>query len=138
MKQSLPGIAAIQYLYCSALPLNLELKSMAGVPVGIYQQLTDVCFTGNPTCITESEYDNHAQSEKTTLTFSSTDELPVNKRLAFVVADINGHKFIIGHFEDPFPTIKRTRSLGTPDEEKAGYTYEVKLIGRKTLIEVNI
>ena len=37
---------------------------------------------------------------------------------------------------DPFPTIKRTGSLGTPDEEKAGYTYEVTLIGRKTLMDV--
>ena len=36
------------------------------------------------------------------------------------------------------PTIKRTGSLGTPDEEKAGYSYEVTLIGRKTLIPVSI
>jgi hypothetical protein len=69
---------------------------------------------------------------------AKTDELPVNKRLAFVISDVNGHHYIIGHFEDPFPAIKRTGSLGTPDEEKAGYTYEVTLIGRKTLIEVNI
>lgn len=136
MKQSLPGIIAIRYLYCSSLPLNIEFKSISGVPVGIYLPMTMVCFSGNPTCITESEHDNHAQSEKTVLTFQSVDELPINRQLAFLVSDVCGRHYIIGHFEDPFPTIKRTQNLGTPGDEKAGYTYEVTLIGRKTLIQV--
>ena len=101
----------------------------------IYKRKLD-SFSGNPTCITESEHDNHAQTEKTVLTFQSVDELPINRQLAFVVSDVCGRHYIIGHFEDPFPTIKRTQNLGTPGDEKAGYTYEVTLIGRKTLIQV--
>lgn len=138
MKQSFPGIIAINFLECSALPKNIEMRCLAGIPVAILGGLTSVCFSGTPTCITESEYDNHAQSERTILTFVSVDELPVRHRLAFVIQDANGHSFLIGHFEAPHPTIKRTASLGTPSEEKAGYTYEVKLIGHKTLIEVNL
>lgn len=138
MKQSFPGIIAISYLECSELPKNIEMKSLTGIPVAIYESMTSVCFSGNPSCITESEYDNHAQSERTTFTFVSIDELPIRHRLAFVVHDVNGHIYLIGHREAPYPTIKRTGSLGTPTEEKAGYTYEVTLIGRKTLIEVNL
>ena len=138
MKQSLPGIIAIYYLECSALSKNIEMKSLAGVPVAIYESMTSVCFSGNPTCITESEYDSHTESERTTLTFVSTSKIPVRHHLAFVVQDVNVHNYLIGHLEAPYPTIKRTGSLGTPTEEKAGYTYEVVLIGRKTMIKVAV
>ena len=37
-----------------------------------------------------------------------------------------------------FPIIKRTHQTGEADGEKAGYVYEVSLIGRKTLILVSI
>ena len=56
-----------------------------------------------PTCITESEYDSHAQSERTTLIFLSIDELPVRHRLAFVVQDVNGqlpHRSLGGSISD--------------------------------------
>ena len=138
MKQSLPGIVAISYIECSELPKNIEMRSLAGIPVAIYGNLTGVCFSGNPTCITESEYDSHAQSERTTLTFVSTCELPVRRRLAFVVQDVNGRNYLIGHLEAPHPTIRCTGSLGTPSEEKAGYTYEVTLIGRKALVPIEM
>ena len=88
-------------------------------------------------CITESEYDNHAQTEKTVLTFQSVQELPIRRELAFVMTDAQGDSYVIGHAEAPFPTVKVTRSHGTPAEEKAGFTYEVKLIGRKTLAKVS-
>ena len=138
MKQSLPGIVAISYLECSDLPKNIEMRSLAGIPVAISGIISAVCFSGSPTCITESEYDSHAQSERTTLTFVSVGELPIRHRLAFVVQDVNGHSYLIGHLEAPHPTVRCTGSLGIPSEEKAGYTYEVTLIGRKTLIEVNL
>ena len=139
MKQSsLPGITAIKYIPCVSLPLNIELKALVGHPFGIYDTLTEVCFTGTTTCITESEYDNHAQTEKTVLTFQSVQELPIRRQLAFVVTDAQGDSYVIGHAEAPFPTVKVTHSHGTPAEEKAGFTYEVKLIGRKTLAKVSL
>lgn len=137
-RSSLPGIIAIRYIPCTSLSLNIEIKALTGLPIGIYDIMTEVCFSGTPTCITESEYDNHAQSEKTTLTFQSVDELPIRRPLAFVITDAQGNHFITGHAEAPFPTVKATRSHGTPADEKAGFTYEVKMIGRKTLAPVVI
>lgn len=136
-KSSLPGITAIRYIPCVSLPLNIELKALVGQPIGIYDTMTEVCFTGTPTCITESEYDNHAQTEKTILTFHSVQEVPIRRQLAFVITEAQDNSFVIGHAEAPFPTVKVTHSHGTPAEEKAGYTYEVKLIGRKTLIKLS-
>ncbi len=136
MKQSLPGIIAIAYLECSKLSFNIEERKLAGLNVGIYEPLTKVCFAGMPTCVTESTHDKHSQSERTTLTFQSVDDIPIRHNLAFVVTDVQGQNYVIGHAEDPFPSIKRNKNLGTPKDEKAAYTYEVVMIGRKTLIEV--
>ncbi len=137
MKQSLPGIIAIAYLECDKLSYNIEERSLAGLRVGVYEPTTKVCFSGMPTCITESEYDKHSQSERTTLTFQTVDDIPVRRNLAFIVTDVQEQSYIIGHAEDPFPTIKRSRNLGTPAEEKAVYTYEVTMIGRKSIIEMD-
>ena len=137
-QSSIPGITAIRYIPCSFLSSNIELKAIAGLPLGIFGILTEVCFSGTPTCITESEYDNHTQSEKTTLTFHSLDDLPIRNQIAFVVTDTHEQNFLIGHAEAPFPTIMAKRNFGTPAEEKAGFAYEVTLIGRKTLVKVYI
>ncbi|MBR2231532.1 MAG: hypothetical protein IJ891_04115 [Prevotella sp.] len=59
----------------------------------------------------------------------------------------NAISFVMKHDGLEFPaavkeladkTVKVTRSHGTPAEEKAGFTYEVKLIGRKTLAKVSL
>ena len=138
MKQYLPGIVRIAYIGCASLPLNIEMKALVGIPSGIYDMIKEVCFTGTPTCVTENVYDNHAQVEKSTLTFSSTDDIPLRQLLAFLALDTNGRWWLIGHHEDPFPIIKRTHQTGEADGEKAGYVYEVSMIGRKTLIRVNL
>ena len=113
-------------------------ESFGGHTFGFYDTLTEVCFTGTPTCATESDYDNHSRTEKTVLTFHSVEVLPIRRQLAFIVTDAQGNSYVIGHAEDPFPTVKVTHSHGTPAEEKAGFTYEVKLIGRKTHVVTGI
>ena len=138
MKQSLPGIVRIAYLGCVNVPSNIEMRALVGIPSGVYDLIHEVCFSGTPLCVTENEYDRHAQVEKTKLTFSSTDEIPIRQQLAFIVLDTNGQWWLIGHQEDPYPVIKRTHQTGEPDGEKAGNVYEVTFIGRKTLISVSI
>ena len=137
MKQYLPGIVRIAFIGSGNVPANIELKAIAGIPVDVNEPITDVCFTGIPTCTTESVNDNHAQVEKTTLTFSSTDDVPIKQRIAFLILDANGQWWLIGHRESPFPVIRCTHHTGEADGEKAGYVYEVTLIGRKALIPVN-
>lgn len=138
MKKSLPGIVRIAYIECMNVPEHIELKALAGIPVGVYEQMTEICFTGNGTCTCESEYDNHAQVEKATLTFFSTDKLPIRRAIAFLALDTNGQWWLLGHRETPYPTIKRTQHSGTPGEERAVYTYEISMIGRKALIPVSV
>ena len=118
--------------------VNIELKALVGHPFGFYDTLTEVCFTGTPTCVTESDYDNHSRTEKIVLTFHSVEVLPIRRQLAFIVTDAQGDSYVIGHAEDPFPTVKVTHSHGIPADEKAGFTYEVVLIGLKTLAKVSI
>ena len=138
MKQSLPGITAIDYIECSSLPDNLEMKAMVGIPIGIFVSMTEVPFSGMPTCVTDSDYDSHAQVERSVLTFQSTEDLPIRGCLAFIIRDANGKHWLMGHKEAPYPVIKRTQHLGVPESEKAGYIYEVTLIGRKALVPVTV
>lgn len=102
MRQSLPGIKFIGYLPCSLLPPNILQKALAGVPVAIYSPPTPVEHYGNAECIAEQEYDHGSYLEKTTLTFTTTDEIPCNGPIAFVVTDVNNQSYVIGRRETPF------------------------------------
>lgn len=138
MKKSLPGIVRIAYIGCVNVPQHIEMKALVGIPSGVYDMITEVCLAGRATCVCESEYDNHAQVEKATLTFFSTEEIPIRQTLAYLVLDTNGQWWLLGHREPPYPTVRRSQHTGTPGEERAVYTYEVSLIGRKALIPVSV
>ena len=134
MKQSLPGIKRIAFVECSLLPANITYRAMAGVPVGIFTTVEDVCKIGEATCETEEQFDNNSQVEKATLTFFTLDELPTYRHLAFVVSTTDGDTFVIGTKELPYPTVKITRSTGTPDGEPSVRKYEVSFTAKKSLV----
>ena len=138
MKQSLPGIVRIAYIGCVNLPQYIEMKTLAGIPSGVYDMIKEVCFAGTASCVCESEYDNHAQVEKATLTFFSVDSIPIRQAIAFLALDSNGQWWLLGHHEPPYPTVRRAFHTGAPADDKAGYTYEVTLMGRKALIPVSV
>jgi len=138
MRQSLPGINAIGCLPCEVLPSHIEERELCGIPVQIQRNATAVPFVGVPTCITESDYDNNGRSEVTTLTFMTTEKVAARRRMAFVVHQNNGSVYLIGHLEQPFPTVKVSRHSGVPDSDRAVYTVEVKLIGRRTLVPSDV
>lgn len=138
MKQSLPGINAIGCLPCEVLPSHIEEREMCGIPVQVNQYAAAVAFVGTPTCITESEYDNNGRSERTVLTFMTTEKVETRRRRAYAVRQNNGNAYLIGHLEQPFPTVKVTRHSGTPDSDRAVYTVEVSLIGRRTLVPSDV
>ena len=107
---------------------------MAGVPVGIFTTVEDVCKIGEATCETEEQFDNNSQVEKATLTFFTLDELPIYRHLAFVISTTDGDTFVIGTKELPYPTVKITRSTGTPDGEPSVRKYEVSFTAKKSLV----
>ena len=138
MRQSLPGISAIGYLECSLLPSHMEERVMCDIVVPIQGNAEAIPFVGTPTCVTESEYDHNGQSEKTTLSFFTTEKISTRHKMAFVVKQNSGGVYVIGHLEQPYPTVMITRHSGTPDNDKAVYAVEVSLIGRRTLIASNV
>lgn len=134
MKQSLPGIKRIAFVDCSLLPANITYRAMAGVPVGIFTSLNDICKVGEATCETEEQFDNNSQVEKASLTFNTLDELPTYRHLAFVIFTAQGDTFVIGTKELPYPTVKISRSTGTPDGEPSVRKYEVSFTAKKSLV----
>lgn len=131
MRQSLPGIKFIGYLSCSLLPPNILQKSLAGVPVAIYSPPTPIEHYGNAECVAEQEYDHASYLEKTTLTFTTTDEIPNSKPVAFVVTDVNGRSYVIGHQENPCPVVEISRKKGV---EESICELNVSFSAQKSLI----
>lgn len=119
---------------CSLLPADITLRALAGVPVGIFTSLNDICKVGEATCETEEQFDNNSQVEKATLTFRTLDELPTYRHLAFVIFTTNSDTFVIGTKELPYPTVKITRSTGAPDGEPSVRKYEVSFTAKKSLV----
>ena len=134
MKQSLPGIIRVAYVNAHLLPPDITLRALSGAPVGIYTTVQDLCLDGEAVCETEEQFDNNSLVEKAKLTFSTHDNLPVEGQLAFVVTTVNMESYIIGAKEQPYPTVKISRSTGTPSGDPSVRKYEVTFSARKSLV----
>ena len=130
---SLPGIQNVWYLSCSDLPTDVVYRAVAGIPVQIPVQPTTITMKGEAVCEVEESYDNNCQMEKVKLTFITLDEVPTRKHLAFVILTTDNDMFVIGTRERPYPTVKVTRSTGTPDGDPSARRYEVSFTARKAL-----
>lgn len=135
---SLPGIFKIGFLECSKLAPQLALKSIAGVPIAILTEITDVIFSGDATCEAVSDNDNNGRSEKTTLKFTTTQKIPDNSPLAFVVECVNGQKFLVGAKERPYPIVKITNNTGTATGNASAYSVEITHSAVKSLLSVAV
>lgn len=131
MKQSLPAIKFIGYLPTSLLSPDIVLKHLAGVPVGIFADITPVEHYGNASCEALSEYDNGSHIEKATLQFTTTDEIPENQEIAFVLSDVSGKSYVIGARESPFPMIEIESKV---DEKTNIKAVKVVFTAKKALI----
>lgn len=131
MTQSLPSICYIGYLPCSELPPDILNKYLAGMPVAINTSPTPIEIYGDASCEAVSEYDNGSRLEKTTLQFSTADEVPECQDLAFVVKDTQGNAYIIGQKEPPSPMVEIETSVNKDENVKV-----VKIVfsARKSLI----
>lgn len=135
MRTSLPSIVKIAYLACSELSPNIGMRYAAGAPVGVFAGTTPVRFYGTPTCDAVSEYQNGGRLEKTTLKFSTLDELPTAYPIAFVVTTANSRSYLIGAMERPFPVVKIEESTGVPGGDSATKIVTVTFSAQKALVE---
>lgn len=111
MKQSLPGIKAISFVPCHLLSPNIVEKYRAGVPIGVFSLTTPIEHYGNASCEAESEYIGGGYFEKTSLEFTTTDEIQQMPELAFVVTDVHDKSYLIGVKEAPFPIVNITTKV---------------------------
>ena len=130
---SLPGILNVWYVETKELPDNVIYSAVAGIPVAMPVQPISIFFKGEAVCEVEESYDNNCQMEKAKLTFTALSEVPTRLHLAFLIRTVNDELYIIGAKERPYPTVKVSRSTGSPDGDAAARRYEVSFTGRKAL-----
>ena len=131
--RSLPGILNVWYLSTANLPADVIYRAVVGIPFQIPVQPKNINLKGEAVCEVEEQYDNNCQMEKAKLTFITLDEVPTREHLAFVIRTADNEMFVIGAQERPYPTVKVTRSTGSPDGDAAARKYEVSFTGRKAL-----
>ena len=131
---SLPGIKFIGFVSAENLQREMMFKHLAGIPVGVFTDITPIAFCGVPTCEAVSTYNKNGRIEQTTLRFRTLDVLPTTRHVAFVVTDCNNQSYIIGQHEKPRPIVKVTRDTGTPNGDPAVATVEITIYAQKSLI----
>ena len=135
--ERLPGIRHIAYVDAEALTPHITLQELAKIPVGIFARLSFVPFDKKTAlCETETEFDNNATLETATLTFVSTEMLPTDKKLAFVISCVNGEQWLIGSKEAPFPFVKKEASSGLPEGDTNTIQYTVTYTNKVALVPV--
>ena len=137
--QSLPGIKKVSYISCQLLPPDITLRAISGIPVGVYSLTTEVELSGDATCESTASPDNNVQQEKAVLTFFTTDDtIPIDEPLAFVATTVQGQSYIIGRLEQPYPSVKRTRTTGMPDGDRSVLKYEVSFTAHRALVKCSV
>ena len=135
---NLPGIKKIYSVETTSLPLQLEAKSLVGIPITISSTLNELQFFDEPNCTVKQENEQNMQVEEATLEFATTDKLNTDSPLAFVITDVNGKSYLVGTKEPPFPTIEQERQTSSPDGDAACWNVTVTHVGLNALIECAI
>ena len=114
MKQSLPNIVKVFTIPCASLAPNIVEKYLAGLPVGVYPLPTEVEQYGTGSVEAENILDEGTYYEKTTLQFSTAEDIDNRTPMAFVVMDAQENYFLIGAQEAPYPIVEITKGM-SPD-----------------------
>ena len=135
---SLPGIKSISFTKCDDLEADLIYQALVDLPITISTIETEISLKSIPTCELEEAPDNNTQTQKAKLIFTTLQDLPTSKPLAFLIHTINDTHYILGVHERPFPSVKTTTTTSKPDGEAAIKKYEVTFTARKALIPYNL
>lgn len=103
------------------------------MPIAIVSSPTPIELYGDASCEAVSEYDNGSSLEKTTLQFTTTDEILASQKLAFVFTDVQGKSYIIGQKEAPYPMVEIDTKI---DRKENINIVKVMLTTRKSLIPI--
>lgn len=131
---TLPGIVKIHVARCTDIQPNVMLTSICGVTVALVLPVTQIRFYGTPVCKWEGSKLNGARQEKSTLEFSTAEQLPEGERLAFILTLASGKQYLIGTREPKYPVITYTETSGAPDGDAALRTYKITHIAQKSVL----
>lgn len=131
--QILPGIKFIGWIECRHLQRRIDLNAICGGVVPVLTNINQIPFFDDPSCECKTSKDCRGYHDTVTLKFS-TDELIQSRNIAFIVTDAGNNSYIIGTREEPFPVVEYTRKTGSPSGDPAGYKYEIKHTGIKSLV----
>ena len=135
--ERLPGIRHIAYVDAEVLTPHITLQALAKIPVGIFARLFQIPFVQRTAlCETETEFDNNSSLETATLTFASTETLPLDRKLCFVITCVNGEQWLLGTHELPFPFVGKESTSGLPDGDANFIKYTVNYTNKVALVRV--
>jgi hypothetical protein len=130
-----PGISKIYFVKCADLTANLMHKKRLGMPISIMAEKTEIQFCGTATLSVVGTWTNGAMQEKATLKFATTQVLPLDEHIAFLILCANGDKKIIGTKEPKYPVVSYTDTTGKIGGDANLRTYEINHIALKTALE---
>lgn len=130
----LPGIMRLSYIKCKRLPAFAMFESLNRVIISVPFPTNTIHFYGEATLSWEGSMLNGQRQEKSTLEFKTSDELPMDEPIAFVVTTIYGLQYLIGTREPNYPVINYSDSTGTVGKDAAVRTYKVTHLGRKSVL----
>lgn len=113
-----PGIVKVGYFEASLLPDFT--KPVAPVRAQIVPEWVELSDVGSLS--EDADYDPLGLAVKTTLEFSSPDEIPVNRQIAFLVEDALENRYIVGNRPPHCGVLKRQAQINSPSE-KASVNY---------------
>ena len=131
MKQSLPGIKNISVLPCAGIPQHAMAKCLSDIPVGLNCNTSNLDIYPESSLEVESNYTNGDYYENLTLKFTSTTRIPKQRKMALVITDTEGHNYLIGTKDRPFPVIEYTREISG---SRNIYDIKVTFSGKRALI----
>lgn len=134
MENTLPGIVKIQIVRCEHIQAHAMNMALCGALVAIAAPSQNVKFFGTPQLKWEGAMVNGARQEKSTLEFSTSEQLPENGRLAVVVTQASGKQYLIGAREPKYPVFNYTETAGSPSGEAALRTYKITHIAQKSVL----
>ena len=130
---SLPGITKVWCISRDYLPDDVVYRAVAGIPITLQGDPTEIGMKGAAACEVEQSYDNNSYIEKSKLTFLTLDDVSLDQHPAFVIETVDEEYYVIGAKERPYPTVKITRSTGQPDGDPSVAKYEVFFKAKKAL-----
>ncbi|MGM9861587.1 MAG: hypothetical protein ACI30W_03240 [Muribaculaceae bacterium] len=127
--QILPSVKGISWIDCRYLP---RIAEPASVRRTLFERFAPIAFIGEPKLTIKR---SHGGEYKATLSFVSTEELPLHRggALAYAVTLVSGEVLLIGRRTLPRAVTDVTYSSGTADGDAAGYSYTVTFYTNRDL-----